>query len=134
VQEVPNFTISPGLTAEQNRTEDPVTTLVAVNVTMWSMLVGTPWPVPARGALAVIEDVGEKPYRLDRHLTHLELAGELGQVAAMIVGDLTRCDDASPTAEHSDHSGTAAAVVLDRLRVVSPDRHCDAPHRWATAT
>ncbi len=91
--------------------------LVAANVTMWSMLVGTPWPVPARGALAVIEDVGEKPYRLDRHLTHLELAGELGQVAAMIVGDLTRCDDAQPTAEHSEPSATAAAVVLDRLRV-----------------
>lgn len=87
--------------------------LVAANLTMWSLLVGTPWSVPARGAIALIEDVGERPYRLDRHLTHLDLAGELAQVAAVIVGDLTRCDDASLAAAPPE--GAAVAVVVDRL-------------------
>lgn len=87
--------------------------LVTANLTMWSMLVGTPWPVPAQGAIAVIEDVGERPYRLDRHLTHLDLAGELAQLAAVVVGDLTRCDEVEPMGLEP---AAARTVVLDRLR------------------
>lgn len=85
--------------------------LVPANLTMWSMLVGTPWPVPVRGAVALIEDVGEVPYRLDRYVTHLSLAGELAQVAAVIVGDLTRCDVANSMAALGDSSDAQAAVV-----------------------
>ena len=55
------------------------------------MIVGTPWPLPLRGAIALIEEVGEKPYEIDRYLTQLALTGELGEAAAVMVGDLTRC-------------------------------------------
>lgn len=89
--------------------------LMTANLTMWSMLVGTPWALPGRGALAVIEDVDERPYRLDRHLTHLALAGELANVAAVIVGDLTRCDDVKPATDAPDIASFAHAVVLERL-------------------
>jgi muramoyltetrapeptide carboxypeptidase len=37
--------------------------------------------------------VGEKPYRVDRCLTQLRLAGALDGVAAVAVGQLTACDD-----------------------------------------
>ena len=49
-----------------------------------------------RGAIALIEEVGERPYELDRYLTQLALTGELAQLAAVVVGDLTRCVDANP--------------------------------------
>src|SRR5262245_57145186 len=32
--------------------------LVACNLTMWSLLVATPWPLPARGAIVLVEEVG----------------------------------------------------------------------------
>ena len=43
--------------------------------------------LPVRGAIAMIEEVGERPYELDRYLTQLALTGELAQLAAVIVGD-----------------------------------------------
>jgi len=89
--------------------------LVTANLTMWSMLVGSPWPLPLRGAIALIEEVGEKPYELDRYLTHLSLAGELAKVAAVIVGELTRCEDPNPPTGVPDPADAAMTTVLERL-------------------
>jgi muramoyltetrapeptide carboxypeptidase len=46
--------------------------------------------VPA-GSVLVIEDVDERPYRIDRMLTSLRLGGHLSRVAAVVVGGFTRC-------------------------------------------
>ena len=89
--------------------------LVVANLTMWSMLVGTPWPLPSRGAIGVIEEVGERPYELDRYLTQLALTGELAKLSAMIVGDLTRCVDAAPPLGVPDAPDAALRTVLERL-------------------
>jgi muramoyltetrapeptide carboxypeptidase len=51
--------------------------IIPANLTMFSLLVGTPWQLPVRGAITLIEEVGEKPYELDRYMTHLALTGEL---------------------------------------------------------
>lgn len=90
--------------------------LVAGNVTMYSMLAGTPWEVPMRGALAVFEEVGEKPYELDRYLTQLALTGQLAQLSAAVIGDLTRCADPNPPTGVPDPDDAAVQVVLERLR------------------
>jgi len=90
--------------------------LVAGNLTMISMLAGTPWPVPLAGALALIEEIGERPYELDRYLTQLALAGQLAALRAAIVGDLTRCVDASPPTGEPDPPDAALQTVLERLR------------------
>ena len=89
--------------------------LFAVNLTLLSVLVGTPWQLPLRGSLTLIEEVGERPYELDRYLTQLSLAGELAKVAAVIVGDLTRCEDLSPPTGIPDPPDAALATVLERL-------------------
>ena len=39
-----------------------------------------------------LEDVGEKPYRIERMLTHLKMAGKLDHVAGVLFGDFTNCD------------------------------------------
>ena len=45
------------------------------NLSLVTRTLGTPWAADLRGAVLFLEDVGERPYRLDRMLTHLELAG-----------------------------------------------------------
>jgi muramoyltetrapeptide carboxypeptidase len=53
---------------------------------------GTPYEVDTRGKLLFLEDVGEKPYRVERMLTHLKMAGKLDHVAGVLFGDFTDCD------------------------------------------
>jgi muramoyltetrapeptide carboxypeptidase len=101
--------------------------LVACNLTMWSLGVATPWPLPARGAIALVEEVNERPYEIDRYLTQLALAGELARVSAVIVGDLTRCTDASPATGEPDPPDAALATVLERLRAAATPAAVGAP-------
>jgi muramoyltetrapeptide carboxypeptidase len=101
--------------------------LVAGNLTMYSLLVGTPWEVSARGAIAIIEEVGERPYELDRYLTQLALTGELAQLSAVVVGDLTRCTDANPATGVPDPDDAAITVVLERLRAAGTPAATGAP-------
>lgn len=101
--------------------------LVAGNLTMYSLLAGTPWQVSLRGAIAVIEEVGEKPYELDRYLTQLALTGELAQLAAVVVGDLTRCNDPNPPSGQADPDDAALATVLERLRAAGTPAAVGAP-------
>jgi muramoyltetrapeptide carboxypeptidase len=68
--------------------------LLGGNLTLLSHLAGTPYLPSFDGAVLFIEDIGEAPYRLDRNLTQLRLAGLLDRVAGVAVGQLTACDDA----------------------------------------
>ncbi|MFU8819858.1 MAG: S66 peptidase family protein [Desulfurivibrio sp.] len=65
--------------------------LIGGNLTCLSHLPGTGWEPPLDGAILLLEDVGEAPYRLDRALTHLALAGWLQRVAAIILGSFKDC-------------------------------------------
>jgi muramoyltetrapeptide carboxypeptidase len=53
--------------------------------------VGTPYEIETAGKLLFIEDVDEKPYRIERMLTHLKLAGKLNSLSGVVCGDFTRC-------------------------------------------
>jgi muramoyltetrapeptide carboxypeptidase len=67
--------------------------LLGGTLTILAHLAGTPFAPRLEGAILLLEDVGEKPYRVDRCLTQLRLAGALDGVAAVAVGQLTSCDD-----------------------------------------
>jgi muramoyltetrapeptide carboxypeptidase len=56
-------------------------------------LQGTPFAPRLDGAILFLEDVGERPYRIDRCLTQLRLAGVLDGVAGVAIGQFTGCDD-----------------------------------------
>lgn len=71
--------------------------LLGGNLTMLCHLLGTPWFPPLKGAILLLEETGEAPYRLDRLLTQLELAGVFGQVAGVALGWLS--DSADPDSE-----------------------------------
>jgi len=90
--------------------------LVPANLTLASLLVGTPWPLPLAGAIALFEEVGERPYEIDRYLTQLALTGALANTAAAVIGELTRCRDPNPPSGEPDPDDAALAAVLERLR------------------
>jgi muramoyltetrapeptide carboxypeptidase len=72
-------------------------------------LVGSPYSFVPDGAILLLEDVGEAPYRIDRLLTHLRLAGVLARVAGVAVGDMVGCQ---PPREGEQ---TVEEVLRDRL-------------------
>ncbi len=62
-----------------------------------SMLVttlGTAYEIDSRGKILFLEDVGEAPYRVERMLMHLKMAGKLDHLAGVVFGDFTLCADA----------------------------------------
>lgn len=63
--------------------------LLGGNLAVLAALVGTPHAPPLDGAVLFLEDVGERPYRVDRMLTQLEQAGWFDRVAAVLVGGFT---------------------------------------------
>ena len=89
--------------------------LITANLTMASMLVGTPWALPLDGALLALEEVGERPYEIDRYLTQLKLTGALAKLEGAILGELTRCEDPSPPSGGRDPARAALDVVIERL-------------------
>ncbi|MEW6296573.1 MAG: LD-carboxypeptidase [Thermodesulfobacteriota bacterium] len=52
---------------------------------------GTAFAVETSGAILFLEDVGEKPYRVDRMLTQLKHAGKLDDVAGVVFGEMGGC-------------------------------------------
>lgn len=81
--------------------------LIGGCLSVFSRLIGTPYMPSLKGAILLLEDVGERPYRLDRMWTHLSLAGILDEIAGVVLGDLTACDP--PGGDHG------AREVMDEL-------------------
>lgn len=67
--------------------------LLGGNLSVFTRLIGTRWLPDLRGCVLLIEDVGEKPYRLDRMWTHLQLAGLFDGVRGIVFGEFTGCDE-----------------------------------------
>jgi muramoyltetrapeptide carboxypeptidase len=82
-------------------------TLIGGNLSLLASSVGTPDMPDLTGAIVLLEDVDEAPYRVDRMLTHLRRAGALAGIAGVAVGQFTNCADDWPV--------SVVEVLLDRL-------------------
>lgn len=67
--------------------------LLGGNLSLVTRLLGTPFLPEWDGAVLLLEDVGERPYRLDRMWTHLRLAGVFERISGIVLGDFTDCDE-----------------------------------------
>lgn len=67
--------------------------LLGGTLSVVTRLLGTPYLPSLEGAILLLEDVGERPYRLDRMWTHLELAGVFRQVRGIVLGSFTNCEE-----------------------------------------
>jgi muramoyltetrapeptide carboxypeptidase len=82
--------------------------LAGGNLEVLSRLVGTPLAWDFHDTILVLEEIGERPYRMDRALTQLIKSGALATVRGAIVGDLVDCGK-------PDDLPSAAMVVSERL-------------------
>ncbi len=69
--------------------------LLVANLTVATHLLGSRWCPDLEGAVLILEDVGEAPYRIDRMLTHWRLCGALQKLAAIGFGSFEGCDQDS---------------------------------------
>lgn len=83
--------------------------LLGGNLTVLAALMGTAYLPDFTGAILFIEDIGEQPYRIDRMLTQLTLAGVLGKVAGVVFG---QCTDCGP--EGASYGGFTPTEVLQQ--------------------
>jgi len=68
--------------------------LVGGNLTQVAAMLGTPFAFdPPDRCVLFLEDVNERPYRLDRLLTQLRQAGVLSRAAALVFGEMPGCDE-----------------------------------------
>ena len=87
--------------------------LVGGNLTLISTTMGTPFEIETRGRVLFLEDVGEEPYRIDRMLTQLRLAGKFDGVAGVVLGE---CHDCAPREfQPSFESTFSLGEIVDRI-------------------
>ncbi|MFG1991029.1 LD-carboxypeptidase [Actinoplanes sp. NPDC048988] len=72
-------------------------TLLGGNLAMLTSTIGTAHAPDTTGAILLLEDVNEEPYRVDRMLVHLRRAGWLSSLAGVAVGQFTDCVDPHPS-------------------------------------
>ena len=65
--------------------------VIGGNLTTLCHLAGTPFAPDYRDHILFLEDTGEAPYRIDRMLTQMKMAGYFDRVAGMILGNFTDC-------------------------------------------
>lgn len=73
-------------------------------------MIGTPHQIATDGRLLFLEDVNEKPFRVDRMLTQMRQAGVLEGVAGVIFGEMIGCTAGA------DEAVTVLDVIRDAFR------------------
>ncbi len=92
--------------------------LIGGNLTLISTLMGTPFEIDTRDSILFLEDVGEEPYRIDRMLTQLRLAGKFDSVAGVIFGE---CRECGPREFQPSFTSTySLGEIIDRILAPLP--------------
>jgi muramoyltetrapeptide carboxypeptidase len=73
--------------------------LTGGNLSLLAATMGTPWEIDTEGKIIFVEDIDESPYRIDRMLNQLRLAGKFEACAGILIGSWTRC--AAPDGKRS---------------------------------
>lgn len=84
--------------------------LVGGNLSLLAAMAGTDFQPKVADKLVFIEDVGEKPYRVDRMLTQLRQAYALEKAAGLALGIFAGCE-----ADEGDDSLSLKECLQDRL-------------------
>jgi muramoyltetrapeptide carboxypeptidase len=85
-----------GIVLSPGKASGPV---ICGNLTTLCHLVGTPYQARMNGHILIIEDTGEKPYRIDRMLTQMKLAGAFEGLCGLGVGSFEKCGEADEIIE-----------------------------------
>jgi muramoyltetrapeptide carboxypeptidase len=89
--------------------------LLAANLTVATHLLGTPHLPDLDGAILILEDVGEAPYRIERMLTHWRLCGALQRLGGIGFGSFTGCDDGEADGEADGERPAGSRFSLEQV-------------------
>lgn len=70
--------------------------IIGGNLAVFAALLGTPYFPNLTGKILMIEDIGELPYRIDRMLNQLRLAGVFKKAKGIIIGRFVDCHEYDP--------------------------------------
>ena len=71
-------------------------TLVGGNLSVISSIIGSGYLPDWKGKILFLEETKEEPYRIDRMLTQLKLAGALKQLNGIAIGKFVKCEAEEP--------------------------------------
>jgi muramoyltetrapeptide carboxypeptidase len=92
---------------ESIRTGEVVGPIFGGTLTQLLASLGTPFAFdPPQGHVLFLEEINERPYRLDRMVTQLRQTGLLARAGAVVIGELPGCDEPAGGV-------TARAVMTD---------------------
>jgi muramoyltetrapeptide carboxypeptidase len=102
--------------------------LIGGTMTQLAASLGTPYAFdPPPGCILFLDEVGERPYRVDRLLTQLRQAGIIERAGALVFNELPRCEEpgGSPRVREviAELTGDFVGPVLFGL----PSGHTDSP-------
>ena len=87
--------------------------LIPANLAVLCSLIGTPYMPDLKGAILLLEDVGEQPYRLDRMLNQLRLADILRGLHGLVLGEFRDCFEEGDTNPDLEELVLNATLGLD---------------------
>ncbi len=88
-------------------------TLLPGCLTLICNLLGTPYMPDLSGAILVIEDIGEVPFRIDRMLVHLKNAGVFDKISALIIGEFLKSDAQTEAISHEELHQRLSEILSD---------------------
>ncbi len=105
--------------------------LVGGSLSLVTASLGTPWEIDTRGAVLLLEDKAELPYRVDRMVGQLRAAGKLAGLAGLGLGALVDCVDPRYPGLQAEAVVLDAAGALDVPVVTDlPFGHADENRVW----
>ncbi|MCL2437413.1 MAG: LD-carboxypeptidase [Clostridiales bacterium] len=84
--------------------------IIGGNLSLLLGTLGSPYEVDTKDKILFIEEVSEMPYRLDRALTALALAGKFENCAGIILGTFAECE--APASEASSPNSVTSEESL----------------------
>ncbi len=88
--EMPNYTAQKNI---HNRVGNAKGRLVGGNLSVLIGLRGSPFDLDYKNNILFIEDIGERPYHIDRMMQNLRFSGVLAQLSGLVVGQFSDCDE-----------------------------------------
>ena len=90
--------------------------LVGGNLSLLTATLGTPYEVDTKNKILFIEEVEERPYRIDRMLTSLALADKFSDCAGIIFGTWSDCEETIYPADRSLQLDQIFHEIIDQYK------------------
>ena len=102
--------------------------IVGGNLSLIAATIGTPYEIEADGNILLLEDTGEKGYRVDRMLSQMKLAGLLDRFAGAVIGTFDGTDDEERATILREYFGKRKCPVIVNFPVGHTPHNATFPH------